>query len=231
MSAGIEEQANLAAVQGELDRRNRRMILGLFIALIVISALLFSGSLAKYTTENSGSDAGRVAYWGIEIDVADTGLFRTQYESSDDDYHGTHSVISSNDDYVLAPGTYGTASDFTISGAAEVATKVEVTVTPNTGLKGWTLEDSTPYEPVLWTLTKNGDPLVFEGSFDEMLAELEGIEEYHSPHTALEDASEYIVSWHWPFESGTDHHDTELANKEVAPSVHLGFDVTVSQID
>ena len=217
----------------------RRMV-GLLLAFTLISTCLFAGTLAKYVTSASGSDTARVAKWGVAIDAsAVDGLFKTTYAKDDSSYTLTaDTVISSNSDKLVAPGTTGAMAGLSITGVPEVASRVSISVdTTASVLTGWFDASNAPYEPVLWTL-KNGSGAVVGGASDVSFADLKtalnGVSVDLPPNTDLA-ASDlgYAVSWRWPFStsSGNDIKDTFLGNKVPAPTITLKFDVTVTQID
>lgn len=227
-------QAEVAAVQEELDKRKRRMILGLVLGLIALSAFLFSGTLAKYVTEGTGSDTGRVAKWGVTVNTNSGQAFKTQYETDEiSGYSGTYTVQSVNTDKVLAPGTKGTVGGFSLSGAPEVATRVTVSVVdPSSALSGWTAEDTSAYEPVVWTLKKNGTPEsgVDKVSFATLATALNAIKADYAPNAGFAAADTYTIEWEWPF-NGNDAADTFLGEKTTAPTITLAYKVTATQID
>ena len=225
-------QAEVAAVQEELDKRKRRMILGLVLGLIALSAFLFSGTLAKYVTEGSGSDSARVAKWGVEIEpTGSTSLFESQYATTDGDYSGALSVQAATD--VVAPGTGGSIGGFTITGTPEVATNVKVAVDPSSEITGFTLEDDSAYEPVKWTLTKDGATVVNKGTFAQLEAALAAIDVDLAPGTNLGGTNgiDFDIAWEWAFSDGHDVQDTYLGNQDAPPTINLAYTVTATQID
>lgn len=221
----------------EKSRRNRnRVLLGLGVALVAVAAILFSGTLARYITEATGTDTARVARWGVTVDAINgDGLFSTEYATHDSSYGGALSVVSSNSDRVVAPGTSGSLGGFSITGTPEVATRISVAVDSASGLTGWLDADANAYEPILWTLTDGeGTVVVNEGSFAQLETALNNIEIDAAAGTDLSDSDlDYTISWEWPFSTGAanDLRDTFLADQSPAPTVTLAFTVTVAQID
>ena len=74
-------------------------------------------------------------------------MFNGYYETHDTERAGkigAHSVVTSEGDNVVAPGTNGKLADFVITGTPEVAVRVNYEVT-NLELSGWQLADGTPY--------------------------------------------------------------------------------------
>ena len=98
-------------------KKNHALRLMCIILLFtLISTCMMTGTLAKYVTEGSGSDTARVAMWGVTVNAASAanGLFSTTYATDDSTYGGALSVNSSSTDKVVAPGTGGSITGFTI---------------------------------------------------------------------------------------------------------------------
>lgn len=79
-------------------------VAALMLALTMITACFVGSTFAKYVTKAQGEDKARVAKWGVLVSV-EGNAFGTQYKTHDDTYEGEFSVVSSNDDQVVAPGT------------------------------------------------------------------------------------------------------------------------------
>lgn len=160
----------------------------LMLALTMITACFVGSTFAKYVTKAEGEDSARVAKWGVLITVAGN-AFSTKYkthETGDNAYPGEFSVVASNDEQVVAPGTswedVGTKLTGTISGTPEVATRVSLTantaedvflkggieytdytqlVKADDGTYGYTGKFSLEkdYSPVKWDMLINGQSL------------------------------------------------------------------------
>ena len=91
-------------------KKNKMMRLAsAMMVLTLMSTSVISGTFAKYTTQDSGSDVARVAKWGVELQVVGD-LYGETYKDAivaDDD--GTLTVqafdYSTAEDNVVAPGT------------------------------------------------------------------------------------------------------------------------------
>ncbi len=105
-------------------KKNKMMrMASMLLILVLLTTCTISGTFAKYTTSASATDTARVAKWGIELAVTGEGVFSTEYEG------GNKTVISSNTDKLVAPGTKNeNGISFSIKGTPEVAFKVEVTL-------------------------------------------------------------------------------------------------------
>ena len=218
-------------------KKNRVLRLMCIVLLFtLISTCMMTGTLAKYVTVGSGSDTARVAKWGVLVDAATSasGLFSTTYATHDSDYGGALSVISSSTDKVVAPGTNGSITGFSITGTPEVACRITVDVDASSVLTGWTLASGAAYEPIVWTLSNGGTPLSTATNVDfaTLLTELGNISVDVAPNTNLASVTgfDYEISWNWPF-VGNDANDTYLGDLTAAPTITLAFDITVTQID
>lgn len=116
-------------------KKNRMMRLasGLLVA-VLLSTCTISGTFAKYVTEDSASDAARVAKWGVTVLASGT-LFGENYNGYSTDTTGNeisatvkNSVDTSiSGENIVAPGTENdTGMVLSISGKPEVATNVTV---------------------------------------------------------------------------------------------------------
>ena len=108
------------------------------IAIILLILTMFTSSIvsstfAKYTVSESSSDYARVAKWGITV-FSRGNLYGTAYEetpanSITENDDGSVTVKSHNVSKVIGPGTKNIIGlEFGISGTAEVALKLDVTI-------------------------------------------------------------------------------------------------------
>ena len=213
-------------------KKNRTMRAAvLMLALTLITSCFVGSTFAKYTTGMSASDTARVAKFGVTL-TTDTVMFYNQYDGS-----GDLSVKSDDDADVIAPGTTGTAFDFSISGAPEVAVKIvatlgaftRVTLPVGDYLDFTTANNTTDtfniaaeYVPVKWTLSFNGTPVT--GCEKVKLDVIDNyLENTLSGEYAVGDfaaiCGTYNLTWEWDFgvadadPSTNDKADTFLANK------------------
>lgn len=227
-------------------------------ALLLVATLTTScfvgGTFAKYVSEGNGEDSARVAKWGVTVEVKGDG-FKTTYGKDDINSNvKLDTVISSNEDKVVAPGTKGTFGGVKITGTPEVAVKVETTATVD--LSGWNVaEGGEFYCPLVFKIgnetikgldyskSTSGGETSFENAIkkaieDATTQELEA-------GTNLSEVGENITySWEWPFEnaSGTaakqdNTLDTKLGDNAADgdsgndPKVSISVKTTVTQID
>lgn len=215
-------------------KKNRfiKLASGLLV-LCLMTTCVIGATLAKYTTAKDTQDSARVAKWGVRISAAANSAFKTEYDKDDDSYtkEGAVTVKSSSTDKVVAPGTSGSATQFSISGTPEVAVRLsfamtafkEVTLTAGT----YTNTDGAPvtlgsdYNPIKWTLKKNdthveGADTNVEGAVNLTLAEMATfLRTYHVDYAPGTDLSAtvptYKLYWAWAFD-GNDTADSILGD-------------------
>lgn len=120
-------------------KKNRMMRLAsVLLVLVLLTTSVISGTFAKYTTQDSASDAARVAKWGVELQVVGN-LFGASYKDNivitKEDTDDTITVQASdwyNRDAatdVVAPGTANpNGFTFSLNGKPEVDGKVTTTM-------------------------------------------------------------------------------------------------------
>ncbi len=103
------------------------------LVLVLLTTSVISGTFAKYTTQDSASDAARVAKWGVALQVMGK-LYGETYENAIVANDAGTIRVQANDhaaaaDYVVAPGTES-ADGFKVSltGTPEVATQATVEI-------------------------------------------------------------------------------------------------------
>ena len=227
-----------------------RLASGLLVA-VLLSTCAISGTFAKYVTTASGSDTARVAKFGVEVQAVSS-IFKTSYDGED-----AITVLSSNTDNVIAPGTTGTAVAFTIAGAPEVDVNVAVTLgdytrvtLPAGNYPDYTTAendtyDAPLYQPVVWTLKKDSADVA--GCVKVGLNEIENyLKNTLSNNYDVEAGAfstingTYELTWNWAFDVN-DKADTVLG--QIAGGVidepatgyeadeSFEFSITVTQID
>ena len=223
------------------------------LVAVMLTTCAISGTFAKYTTADDGSDTARVAKWGVTVDAGGT-MFAEAYELDDTTLSadaaaivGTNSVVVDEDyheiDNLVAPGTEGEMAKFSLGGAPEVAVKVtyDATVT----LSDWIIEvDGTEkfYCPLIFKVGATTiDSRTLTDAAAVKTALEEAIEGYSAVYAANTDLStktvDVPVTWEWDFDAsgaGTyDKLDTLLGNKATTnpDTVEVKINVTVTQID
>lgn len=205
--------------------KNKKTVLTIAIALLLVLALALGGfTFARYISQGNGSDSARVAKWGFTISVGDIGDegFETQYTNDEEEVI----VKASDSTAVVAPGTSGKMT-FSISGTAEVAAKVSMTVGSDVNIEqdvrdiGVVLTpgegDAITYNPVRFTLKKGGTTVqvneenkivASEGTAVEnvSLTELAEILEVSFteeivPNASITNGGTYTIEWSWAFEN------------------------------
>ena len=212
------------------------------LVMVLLTSCFVGGTFAKYTTQGVGEDTARVAKWGVEVtSSAVSNTFSQNYAvKSATDTITTNSVVSSNGNDVIAPGTTGEMGVVTISGTPEVAVKVtnDATLT----LANWGVDGAENYCPLIFTV--NGEEYYIGKSEITNATQLKSAVE-----AAINKSSEEFnanspldneclsVSWRWEIDGTTsvsnknDTNDTKLGDLEEAPTVELSVTTTVTQID
>ena len=195
----------------------KRLVTLAFILVIVmsVSLSLLAVSYARYRTNSASLDSGRVALWGVTIDVQSNDIFQKVYKKSD-----TTVIVSSNEE-VVAPGTSGQAT-ITITGTPEVSSKfiLDFTAINEVFLKAGTYLDistddkdkqndvfllASDYYPVVFTLTvQEKEELPKEikrGTLKEVEAALNAYQgSYYDTKvfTPGEDLkTKFVLTWEW----------------------------------
>ena len=226
-------------------------VAAMLLVCVLASTCGISGTFAKYVSQGNAGDSARVAKWGVVV-TGNSDIFADAYNKDDDSFtldtrtvitSGTHATI--ND--LVAPGT--TKTDVTvidISGMPEVATRVTFVGTVN--LTGWTLEDSTFYCPLVFTIVDKAGTEVakIDGFTYNNETELENaiatfINNFSNDYEANTDLSseaksEFHLSWSWPYyvSAERDVMDTYLGNQAAADNastVEINVSCVVEQID
>lgn len=202
------------------------------LVLCLMTTCVIGATLAKYTTGSNSQDSARVAKWGVRVSAATNPTFATEYAiAAADAAVGSLSVESSSDpkDNVVAPGTSGTASGFSVSGKPEVAVSVDFVVenVKDVVLKAGnykydgtdtTINVAADYLPVKFTLkqTKSGEAptnLVTNDTLAAVETALEGLSKHYAPNTDLaKEIGTLELSWKWVFEGVNDVADTLLGD-------------------
>lgn len=195
-------------------KKNKLFLLGLFVVFAaVLSLSLVSNTLAKYTSNGTGTDSARVAKWGVTVTVTGNNAFAEKYAKDDESFTlDANTVVSAVK--VLAPGTEGTLGSVTISGTPEVA--VELQVTLQLTLTGWEVGGDF-YCPIIFsdgTNTVNGTDYDNVGDLKEAVEDL--VNQAATKYKAGTDLSgEYgtkTITWEWAFETGADAATKEANN-------------------
>lgn len=194
-------------------KKNRfiKLASGLLV-LCLMTTCVIGATLAKYTTAKDTQDSARVAKWGVRITAAANSAFKTEYDKDDDSYtKGAVTVKSSSTDKVVAPGTSGSATQFSISGTPEVAVRlsfamtvvneVKLTAGTYTNTDGTTVTLENDYMPVKFTLSNGSASPLATGTLGQIATFLSTHTVDYAPGTDLSTTvPTYTLSWEWDFE-------------------------------
>ena len=217
----------------------------LLLALVLITSCFVGGTFAKYVTSGNGADTARVAKFGVNITAAGS-LFSRTYAKDDNSFTlADDTVVSSNTDNLVAPGTTKNLAEFALTGTPEVAVRVNYKVDKFL-LTNWTTNGTDEYCPLVFTVKgteyKIGDVGIATVADlqNAVKAAIEAVTVDYAANTALAGttADNLTVSWAWPFlvSDENDVKDKILGNRAAANLADAGkveFEDTMSvtQID
>ena len=180
-----------------------RVASALLVAVLMTTCAI-SGTFAKYTTTNTGSDLARVAKWGF-------GTSEIQVDMFDGNYNEGKVAADTN---VVAPGTSKTATiTFAPTGGnPEVAYTftAEVKITA-TGANGQAL-----FDKLTWTI--NSEVVTFENGVAKVVVNA-------SEYAAGISPSNLTVKWEWK-DTGDNTGDTAIGNGEANITVLVTYTAT-----
>jgi len=232
-------------------KKNTMMrVASVLLVAVLLSTCVISSTFAKYVTEASSTDSARVAKWGVTI-TGETGdanqMFAKEYASDTDDYTAGVTVASSVN--VVAPGTSGTFSSFSVTGVPEVATRVTYTPVVDLG-NNWIDKDDNSkfYCPIIVTV---GDADLCGLNYATADAFATAIKNAivsenadYAPGTSLAAVNDDLtISWKWLYENQTgsennqtDAKDTFLGDRAAgdvgnAGTISIQVTITITQIN
>ena len=241
-----------------MKNMKRKALIVAVMALLLVAILAMSVStFAKYTTSKSyNSGSATVAKWGFVVSVQAGEMFGDAYGAKNGALseaiayaNGVNVKAESAGTKVVAPGTTG-ALEFSITGKAEVLSKIVIDVTASDIALTYTPGEGAAqvYNPVKWTLLKEtATPGTYEavtGNENVTLATIEATLEGWSdaelaPNADFAYAGNYKVVWTWAFQNAStgitdaaadtaDEADTLLATTESLPTGYVATSKTVS---
>lgn len=232
-------------------KKNKMMRLAsAMMVMTLMTTSVISGTFAKYTTQDSGSDVARVAKWGVKVEAINFDMFTEDYKTDDDTatFTGDYSVSSANtddliEDDVLAPGTSGSFANIKITGIPEVAVNVKIDATVEVS-DNWIVEGDF-YCPITVTVGTEGiSGLEYDSATEFATAiknKIESKSAQYAPNKNLAevyDTTNLDLAWAWAFEGAadskqTDVKDTALGDAAVSTdlTLNIGVKITVTQID
>ncbi|MBQ8606177.1 MAG: hypothetical protein IJ408_05515 [Clostridia bacterium] len=241
-----------------MKKNNVMRIACAVLILTLLSTSVISGTFAKYVTTAEGNDTARVAKFGVVL-TAESDIFAPEYAKDGSGANTGVSVLADDTKDVVAPGTAGTMTAFTIAGAPEVDVKVDVTLAQvdpismvtlpaGTGYKNWTTANpadtydvAANYYPVVWTLKQDGTAKAtgnLEAIQTYLTDTLSGIYEVEADTFDTINGS-WTLEWAWAYENGKDAEDTTLGQVAAGVDTVAGtvlnetfdFAITVTQLD
>ncbi len=200
----------------EKSRNNSRRLMAIIAVVLMVCLILAMGAVtfAKYITSGTtGDQTATAAKWGFVVTVKDADkLLGKNYTAGSGSSVAT--VVTSNGvavrtngtANVVAPGTSGHIT-FEVSGSAEVAAKLTLSVSPINGKTEIEEIHVGDYNPVKWTLKKGEDVVEVDGSElkNMTLAEIKTKLNSKALGTVgvgeILNAATYTLSWEWALET------------------------------
>ncbi len=185
------------------------------LAFTLITSCFVGETFAKYVTSAAGTDSARIAKWSFNVsgnDIATKSftfdLFNTTVRDLKDYQPETEVVASTENNVIIAPGTYGTY-DIVIKNTSEVTAEYTVKFE----------ETAFPDSPILY----RGDGV--QDSY------IDDITKLNTSGTLAPGASRtYTVRWAWYF--GTDDTALGIASREgTAINPEVKATITAKQVD
>ena len=217
-----------------------RVASALFVS-VLLSTCAISNTFAKYVSTGSSENSARVAKWGVTV-TGTSDMFANEYTKDDNSFTlATNTVVSTED--VVAPGTGGTMTNFTITGTPEVAVRVNFEGNLDLGDK-WIYKDGVndsyycPIEITVGDTTFKGTSYASASEFEKAVNDK--IATFSNDYEANKDLSTIgadapSISWAWAFEDNDDVKDTYLGDQATtegnAATISLNVTATVTQID
>ena len=194
--------------------QNRKGLLLILTALLLVIAITFIGTFASYITSRSVSDNASVAKFGLNI-PSTINLFSDSYVNVQADTNGKK---------IIAPGTSG-QYQFEVNGTAEVAYKVEADISIAYS------EEWEGYKPLEFSI--DGTEWTNFAQFRENLSD--ALKSNILPANSSYDNAQTIY-WRWPFSvsSENDVKDTAmgaLSADRTPADVTVNINVTAAQVD
>lgn len=224
-----------------MEKNKTMRIASLLLVAVLMTTCVISGTYAKYVTSGQVDDTARVAKFGVKV-TASSDLFSKTYTKNDSTFEKTYSVVSSDDDKVVAPGTTGSISAASLTGTPEVAVRVSYkNVNLDLG-SNWKVGDDY-YCPLV--ITVNGtdysgmdyeSAAKFEEAVEGVISNVTADFEANTDLSTAGTSGAVAVKWSWPFyvSDESDEKDTSLGDAAANGTdieVALSYDVTVTQID
>ena len=171
-----------------MKKMNMSRLAAVLLVLVLLTSCFVGSTMARYATGTSAQENARVAKFGVTISGYSDVFGEDYVNAAGGNIQGNANLTVSSSgaagDNVVAPGTKGDdVLSFTISGSAEVAINVTITLDNNdalqmitlpqkdgytdyttytmgtskdgTGLYG-TFDQASDYNPIKWTLEKDG---------------------------------------------------------------------------
>ena len=212
-------------------------IVALLAVLCLITTCFVGTTLAKYTTSANAGDNARVAKFGVKVVTTGDEAFNTTYAAKEGAEYATaiaNTVVSSDTDKLVAPGTKGALAATTITGTPEVAVNVKKVAVLDLG-DNWVDENGDEYCPIVFKV--NGTEIKFVDSvanLETAVMTAASVDINYAANTPLDGTDDVAITWEWAFEGNSDENDTFLGDEAAAgraATIDFTLTTTVTQLD
>lgn len=193
------------------------------VALTLISTCLVGGTLAKYTSEVTGTGTSVTAKWAFKAGSTDGGTSLTTFTLGET----TDGVVAKNK---IAPGSSGTIPVYYDLSGTEVKTQLKVYVKVDNASKL-----PTNFKMTLGAVTKTKADFSND-TYVEFFTKTISVDDSTHVLTAAEAKGQADIGWNWAFETGNDAPAKKTGNTadttdgEAANTVNFTVKVEATQL-
>lgn len=222
----------------KIMKSSRKPLIYASMILLILVVLAMGGvTFAKYISKTGVETNGAtISKWGIVLKADASALFGGGRSTASSDGDAGQVTSSGNADRsFIAPGTDGYMT-FSVSGEADVASKIDVDVEYDDIRIG--TSSAPKYVPLRWTLKKDGSEV--EGAKDLTLSEmaeyLEKMDESVPAGNKPKMSGEYVLEWRWEKNAQNDEFDTVLGkvasgeDKTTLANTEISLSITIRAV-
>ena len=212
--------------------RKSTKLLCLLFALILITSIFITATVARYITLATNQEQARVVTWGINAGTINMDLFSNQYKLE----NGVIIAKSNDGDNIIAPGLSGVSKFNIVTTNANIKPEVmyEIIIDVNDSEIDQMILDNPSIE---WKLDNNQWGTWEETKFDilALSGDVTGRKTYAPGTVATEFANgkEHTIAWQWIADAGNNEMDTLMGNEAIARDISalISINITARQTE
>jgi hypothetical protein len=212
--------------------RKSTKLLCLLFALILITSIFITATVARYITLTTNQEQARVVAWGINAGTINMDLFSNQYKLE----NGVIIAKSNDGDNIIAPGLSGLSKFNIVTANASIKPEVmyEIIIDVNDSEIDQMILDNPSIE---WKLDNNQWGTWEETKFDilALSGDVTGRKTYAPGTVATEFANgnEHTIAWQWIADAGNNEMDTLMGNEAIARDISalISINITARQTE